>query len=183
MSRDPTGAASPTGRPSAGDVSRAVAHDRRPATGSPSREPGYRADVRKRRWLVQEQADLWPARPCTSFVAPGTRFHDPLEARAEAVKDAERDSRWRGGKILGKFARKAARLPTMSRNTAVMLCFAGQGLTNANNSTQRLFENCASTERAHRTISQPLSPRWLSGGRPRSPANRRNRYTPRCRGR
>jgi hypothetical protein len=50
---------------------------------------GYRADARKHRWLVQEQADLYAGKP-VYVVHRALRkvFHDPLKARAEAVKDA-----------------------------------------------------------------------------------------------
>lgn len=50
---------------------------------------GYRADARKHRWLVQEQADLYAGEP-VYVVHRSLRkvFQDPLKARAEAVKDA-----------------------------------------------------------------------------------------------
>jgi len=50
---------------------------------------GYRADARKHQWAVQEQADLYAGAP-VYVVHRALRkvFHDPLRARAEAVKDA-----------------------------------------------------------------------------------------------
>jgi len=50
---------------------------------------GYRVDARKHPWLVQEQADLYAGQP-VYVVHRALRkvFHDPLKARAEAVKDA-----------------------------------------------------------------------------------------------
>jgi hypothetical protein len=50
---------------------------------------GYRSDPRKRRWLVQEQADLYGGAPVyVVYRALGKTFQDPLRARAEAVKEA-----------------------------------------------------------------------------------------------
>jgi hypothetical protein len=50
---------------------------------------GYRADARKHRWLVHEQADLYAGEPVyVVHRALGKVFQDPLKARAEAVKDA-----------------------------------------------------------------------------------------------
>lgn len=49
----------------------------------------YRADARKHPWLVQEQADLYAGEP-VYVVHRALRkvFHNPVKARAEAVKDA-----------------------------------------------------------------------------------------------
>ena len=59
---------------------------------------GYRADARKHPWLVQEQADLYAGQP-VYVVHRALRkvFHDPLKARAEAVKDALNSIEQRAG--------------------------------------------------------------------------------------
>jgi hypothetical protein len=50
---------------------------------------GYRADALKHRWAVQEQADLYAGDPVyVVHRALSKVFHDPVKARAEAVKDA-----------------------------------------------------------------------------------------------
>jgi hypothetical protein len=50
---------------------------------------GYRADARKRPWLVAEQADLYAGEPVyVVHRALNKVFHDPVKASAEAVKDA-----------------------------------------------------------------------------------------------
>ncbi len=50
---------------------------------------GYRADKRKRRWLLQEQADLYVGDPVYIVHRALTMaFRDPVKERAEAVRDA-----------------------------------------------------------------------------------------------
>ncbi len=50
---------------------------------------GYRADARKHRWVVQEQADLYAGKPVYVVHRSLSKvFHDAIKARAEAVKDA-----------------------------------------------------------------------------------------------
>jgi hypothetical protein len=49
----------------------------------------YRADARRHPWQVQEQADLYAGEPVyVVHRALHKVFHDPVKARADAVKEA-----------------------------------------------------------------------------------------------